>query len=168
MKDKIVIGQLGGAFGVKGEVRLKSFCATPEAIADYGPYSTETGLEIATVILTGQIKNGFSARIDGITTKEEADALRGTALLVARDRLPSLPDDEFYYTDLMGLCVVDTGGTELGHVHAVQNHGATDLLEIRPVGQAETVLLPFTRANVPTVDLASGRVVIDPPPGIFS
>ena len=119
------------------------------------------------VTITRQINNGFSARISGVSTKEEADALRGTQLYADRSQLPSLPDDEFYHADLIGLNVLDAGGTELGRVKAVQNHGAGDLLEVQIKGGSSTVLMPFTRAAVPTVDLASGRIIADPPEGLF-
>lgn len=165
--DRIVIGQLGGAFGVRGELRLKSFCADPESIAEYGPYRLDDGREAATLVLTGRIKGGFSARLDGVTTREEADALKGVQLSVPRTALPVLPDDEFYHADLIGLDVIDTGGQLLGRIKAVQDHGAGDLLEITVPGASSTVLLPFTREAVPTVDLGAGRLVADPPEGLF-
>lgn len=167
MSDLICIGAIAGAFGVRGEVRVKSFTAQPEDIATYGALSTEDGSRTFTITLTGQIRNGFSARLSGVTTREQADALRGTQLHVARDRLPGLSDDEFYHADLVGLAVLDTGGTTLGTVKAVHNHGAADILEITPPTGGATVLLPFTRAAVPTVDLASGRIITDPPDGLF-
>lgn len=162
----ICVGALAGAFGVKGEVRLKSFTATPEDIADYAPLTSEDGLHSFDVTLTGQTSGALTARLSGVDTKEQADALRGTQLYVPRTRLPGLPDDEFYHADLIGLEVVDTGGTTLGLVRAVLNHGATDLLEIHSPGRSETVLLPFTREVVPTVDLAAGRIIADPPEGL--
>ena len=165
--DRIIVGTLGGAFGVHGEVRLKSFCADPEAIADYLPLTTPTGRTFNQIVLTGRVKNGFTARIDGILTKEDADALRGTELFADRSVMPSLPDDEFYYADLIGLTVVDTGGATLGTVKNVMDHGAGDLLEITVPGTSETVLLPFTQAAVPTVDISAGRIVADPPEGLF-
>ncbi|SMC64965.1 ribosome maturation factor RimM [Primorskyibacter flagellatus] len=167
MSDLICVGAIAGAFGVKGEVRLKSFTADPEDIADYAPLCTEDGKQSFDITLTRPVKNGFAAQMSGILTKEQADALRGTRLFAPRDRLPSLPDDEYYHADLIGLTVHDTGGTELGRVKAVLNHGAADLLEIQASGQSETVLLPFTMASVPTVDIASGRIVADPPDGLF-
>ena len=115
----------------------------------------------------GQVKGGFTARIDGVVTKEDADSLRNVELYAERSRLPNLPDDEYYYTDLVGLTVVDTGNATLGTVKLVVNHGAGDLLEILPTGMSETVLLPFTQVNVPTVDLHAQRVIVDPPAGIF-
>ena len=167
MTDRIVVGTLGGAFGVAGEVRLKSFCAEPEAIGDYVPLTTEDGKTFPMLVLTGQLKGGFTARVQGINTKEDADALRNVSLYAERTNLPNLPDDEYYYSDLEGLTVIDTGSQVLGTIKIVVNHGAGDLLEILPTGQSETVLLPFTQANVPTVDLAKGRIIVDPPEGIF-
>ena len=168
MSDRtIIVGRVAGAFGVHGDVRLKSFCAEPEAIADYTPLTRSDGAVIATIVLKGQTKGALIARIDGITTREQADALRGTDLLADRDRLPNLPDDEFYHADLVGCMTYDTGGAELGRVKAVQSNGADDLLEIASPAQRETVLVPFTRANVPTVDLSAGRIVLDPPAGLF-
>ncbi|SMH50790.1 ribosome maturation factor RimM [Maritimibacter sp. HL-12] len=165
--DRICVGVIAGAFGVRGEVRLKSFCAEPEDIGTYGPLWTEDGARSFTVEITRPVKNGFAALIDGVSGKEAADALRGTRLFVDRTALPSLPDDEFYHADLIGLDVVDTGGMALGRVSAVHNHGAGDLLEITGEGLKTPALLPFTRAAVPTVDLAARRIVIDPPEGVF-
>ena len=165
--DQICVGSIGGAYGVQGDARIKSFCAEPTAIADYGPLASEDGTRTFSLTLLRPIKNGFSVRIDGVTTKEQADALKGVKLYVDRDALPALPDDEYYHTDLVGLTVLDTGGEELGKVHAVHNHGASDVLEIRLPGSSATALLPFTLDAVPTVDLASGRIIADPPEGVF-
>lgn len=162
MSDRICVGAIAGAFGVAGEVRLKSFCAEPEAMAAYGALWTEDGKRSFTVKLTRPVAGGLGARLSGVATKEQADALKGTTLWADRARLPSLPDDEFYHADLIGLAVQDTGGAALGRVTAVHNHGAGDVLEIaRPGGK--TLLLPFTRAVVPTVDLTAGKIVADPP-----
>ncbi len=164
--DQVCVGAVGGSFGVRGEVRLKSFCADPEAIMDYLPLIAENSGQSFLITLTGRTKNGFTARLSGIETKEDADALRGVRLMADRTRLPTLPDDEYYYSDLIGLEVLDTGGTRLGIVKDVRNHGASDILEIQTQG-SETVLLPFTQAAVPTVDLSIGRIIADPPDGIF-
>ena len=161
--DRICVGAIAGAFGVKGEVRLKSFCAQPEAIAAYAPLWTEDGSRSFTVKLTRGSGTGLTARLSGIQTKEEADALRGVELFADRHRLPHLPDDEFYHADLIGLEVLDTGGTVLGHVRAVHNHGAGDILEIYGPGRKTTLLVPFTKKAVPTVDLTARRIIADPP-----
>lgn len=167
MDDKVCVGAVAGAFGVRGEVRLKSFCAEPADIATYGTLESEDGRRSFDVTLTGAVKNGFTARLSGVGSKEAADELRGVRLYAPRERLPDLSDDEFYYADLVGLLVLDTGGQELGSVRAVLNHGAGDLLEIHGPGLKTTVLLPFTKAIVPTVDISSGRIIADPPEGLF-
>jgi 16S rRNA processing protein RimM len=159
------VGAIAGAFGVQGEVRLKSFCAEPAAIAGYGPLLTDDGRSFA-VRITRPIAGAFAARLTGVATREAAEALKGTRLYVPRDRLPPLPEDEFYHADLVGLAVVDTGGAALGTVRAVLDHGAGDILEIARPG-APDLLLPFTRAAVPTVDLAARRIVADPPEGLI-
>ncbi|WP_204113117.1 ribosome maturation factor RimM [Shimia biformata] len=167
MTDMVCVGAIAGSFGVRGEVRLKSFTADAEAIADYSPLATEDGSQTFTVTLTRVIKNGLAARLSGIETKEQADEMKGMKLFVPRDRLPDPDEDEFYHADLIGLEVRDTGGTLLGRVKSVQNHGAGDLLELHGPGLKNTVLLPFTKEIVPTVDLASGRLVVDPPEGLL-
>ena len=160
--ERICLGAVTGAFGVRGEVRLKSFCANPAAIADYGPLWSEDGTRSFAITLTGQVPQGFSARLSGISTREAAAALRGTRLFAERARLPQTDEDEFYHADLIGLEAVDTGGAALGRVAAVLNHGAGDILEIRGSG-SDSLLVPFTQAAVPTVDLTAGRLVVDPP-----
>lgn len=167
MSDLICVGAIAGSFGVRGEVRLKSFCAVPEEIEDYSPLSNEDGSKTYSLTITRPIKNGFAALLEGVETKEDADAIKGLRLFARRDQLPQLPDDEFYHADLIGLEVYDTGGTLLGTVKSVQNHGASDLLEIHGPGLKATVLLPFTLEAVPTVDLTQGRIVADPPEGLF-
>jgi 16S rRNA processing protein RimM len=159
------VGAIAGAFGVQGEVRLKSFCAEPAAIAGYAPLMAEDGRSFG-VRITRPITGAFAARLTGVETREQAEALKGTRLYVPRDRLPPLDEDEFYHADLVGLAVVDTGGAALGTVRAVLDHGAGDILEVARPGQPD-LLLPFTRAAVPTVDLAGRRIVADPPEGLL-
>ena len=164
-QDRICVGAIAGAFGVQGEVRLKSFCTNATDIAAYGPLFAADGRSF-TVKLTRPVAGGLGARLSGVATKEQADALKGTELFVDRERLPSLPDDEYYYSDLIGLQVRDTGGAVIGQVTAVHNHGAGDLLEIFLSGPKTALLLPFTIATVPTVDVAGGSVVVDVPEGL--
>ncbi|MGH1368169.1 MAG: ribosome maturation factor RimM [Maritimibacter sp.] len=166
-EDRICVGALAGSFGVHGEVRIKSFCAEPEDIGTYGPLWTEDGSRSFEIVLTRAIKTGFSAEITGVDTKEQADELRGIRLFADRDALPHLPDDEFYHADLIGLEVRDTGGAVLGTVSAVHNHGSSDLLEVMGPALKDPILLPFTQACIPTVDLATGRIIADPPEGIL-
>ena len=163
MAERICVGAIAGAFGVRGEVRLKSFTSQPDDIAAYGPLWSEDGKCSFTIRLTRPVTGGLGARLSGVETRDDADALRGVTLWVDREKLPSLPDDEFYHTDLIGLSVYDAGGVLIGKVRAIYDHGAGDILEIHGAGLKQTLLLPFTRAFVPTVDLAAGRIIADPP-----
>ena len=164
--ERIVVGAIAGAYGVRGEVRVKSFCGEPADIERYTPLQDSEGRTYTLAVLRPG-KNELITRIAEIATKEDADALKGTQLFALRSQLPSLPDDEFYHADLIGLSVFDAGGAELGRVKTILNNGADDLLEIVVPGASQTVLLPFTRAAVPTVDLAAGRIIADPPDGLF-
>ncbi len=163
MAERVCVGAIAGAFGVRGEVRLKSFTSQPNDIAAYSPLWTEDGARSFTVRLTRPVTGGLGARLSGVDTREAAEALKGVTLWADREKLPSLPDDEFYHADLIGLAVYDTGGAPLGKVRAIYDHGAGDILEIFGPGRKQTLLLPFTRAAVPTVDLAAGRIIADPP-----
>ncbi len=164
--DRICVGAIAGSYGVAGEVRLKSFCAEPEAMADYGALYTEDGTRSFIITLTRAVSGGLGARVSGVATKEQADALKGTSLYADRARLPRLPDDEFYHADLIGLEVRDPGGAALGTISAVHNHGAGDLLEISGMGRKSALLLPFTVAIVPLVDLKARCIVVDLPDGL--
>ncbi|MFK7941591.1 MAG: ribosome maturation factor RimM [Paracoccaceae bacterium] len=155
--DMVCVGAIAGAFGVRGEARIKSFCADPGALGDYAPLTAEDGRSFD-LQLGRAIKGGYAARLDGVLTREDAEALKGTRLYAPRDRLPALPDDEFYHADLIGLEVVDTGGEPLGKVRAVHDFGAGDVIEV--TGKAE-LMLPFTLEVVPTVDLTSRRLIAD-------
>ena len=165
MKDHVCLGAIMGAYGVRGEARVKSFCAEPAAIGDYGPLTDDRGARYRLTVLR-PVKGGYAVRLSGVSGKEGADALRGLRLWAPRTALPALPDDEFYHSDLLGLSALDTGGADLGQIHAIHDHGAGDLLELRPLGGGP-ILVPFTRTVVPTVDLAAGRIVVDPPPGLL-
>lgn len=155
-----------GAFGVKGEVRLKSFCAMPEDLDNYGTLMSEDGKQTFDLTISRPVKGGFAARIEGVRFKDQADKLRGVRLYVSREVLPNLPDDQYYHSDLMGMTVIGTGGEMLGKVRAVHDHGAGDFLEVRLI-LGDDVLIPFTNDAVPTVDLASGRIIVDPPEGVM-
>ena len=165
--DLICVGSIGGSYGVHGELRIKSFCATADDIETYSPLTREDGSGSFTIAIVRSVKGGFVIRIPDVGAKEQADALKGVLLYARRDQLPRLPDDEYYHSDLQGLQVLDTGGEILGIVHSVQNHGAGDLLEVQLPNSSATVLVPFSLAVIPTVDLVEGRIIADPPDGIF-
>jgi 16S rRNA processing protein RimM len=160
--ERVCVAAIAGAFGVRGEVRVKSFTAEPEAFATYAPLESEDAARHFTVKLLRPVAGGFAVRLGGVATREEAEALKGTRLYAPRDRLPPLEEGEYYHADLIGLPVFDTGGVELGRVRAVQNYGGGDFLEVERRGE-NPLLLPFTREAVPTVDIAASRIVVDPP-----
>jgi 16S rRNA processing protein RimM len=167
-EERICVAQIGAAHGVRGEVKLRSFTADPMAVKDYGPLESEDGTTRIEIEALRPAKDHLVAVLRGVRGREAAEALRNVRLFVPRSRLPELADaDEFYHADLIGLAVVDPAGETLGTIVAIQNFGAGDLLEIRATGASETVLLPFTVATVPAVDIAGARVVIDPPQGLF-
>jgi 16S rRNA processing protein RimM len=163
------MGEFGRAQGLNGEVRLKSYTADPASIATYGPLLGADGrlIELTSVRpATGDI---LVARVKGVTDRTGAEALNRLALFLARERLGEVAEeDEFFAADLVGLDVVDAGGTLIGTVAEVPNYGGGDLLEIRPAGGGATALLPFTKAFVPSLDIANGRIVIDPPDDLFA
>lgn len=163
----VQIGVIGAPHGVRGEVRVKSFTEDPAAVATYRPLTDKTGARRFEIVSFRVLKAEMGvARMSGVSTREAAEALNGVGLFVARDALPvTQDDDDFYHADLIGLRVETTAGTALGEIVAVQNFGSDDLLEVRLAGGRRTVYLPFTKAVVPMVDLAGGRVVVDPPEG---
>jgi 16S rRNA processing protein RimM len=152
----ILVGQVGGGFGVKGEVRVTAFTADPLALTAYGPLLRADGSVALTLTSARPDKNGVVGRAKEIATKEEADALRGLKLHVPRDRFPEPEEDEFYLADLIGLQARDEEDAVIGVVKAVQNFGADDMLEIAPAAGGPTWYLPFTRDAVPEVRPADG------------
>ena len=162
-RDRVCVGAIAGAFGVRGEAKIKSFTDDPAAIATYGPLETEDRARRFDVKVTRTVKGGFAARLSGVATREEAEGLKGTRLYVDRSVLPAPDEDEFYYADLLGLRVEDEGGALLGKVKAVQEFGAGDMIEYLPDTGGESVLLLFTREIVPVVDVPGGRIVVIPP-----
>ena len=152
----ILVGQVAGGFGVRGEVRVTAYTAEPMALMSYGPLLRADGSVGLTLTSARPDKNGVVGRAKEIATKEEADALRGLKLHIYRDRLPEPEEDEFYLTDLVGLQVRDPAAAVLGTVKSVQNFGADDMLEIAPAAGGPTWYLPFTRDAVPELHIADG------------
>ena len=152
----ILVGQVGGAFGVRGEVKITAFTDDPMALLAYSPLLRADGSVGLTLTGARPDKKGVVARAKEITTKEQADALRGLKLHIPRDRLPEPDEDEFYLTDLVGLQARDPSGGVLGAVKSVQNFGADDMLEIAPAAGGPTWYLPFTREAAPEVRVSEG------------
>jgi 16S rRNA processing protein RimM len=162
--NKLLMGRIGAAHGIKGEVRIQSFTEDPLALASYGPLSTnKPGLTIK-ILAARTTTNVLVARLEGINDRNAAEKLNGVELYVDRALLPDPDDDDdFYHADLIGLKARLADGSEIGEVMAVPNFGAGDLLEIRDPRSGDTYLYPFSKAVVPEVRIAEGYLMIDPP-----
>lgn len=158
---KVCVAELGPAHGVRGEVKLRAFTTDPAALLDYSPLESAHGRSF---VLEGLRVQGDSlvGRFKGLTSREAVEALRGEKLYVPRDRLPPAEDDEFYHADLIGLRAATPEGEELGSVTALWDFGAGDIIEIVAPGQ-KPLLLPFTKAVVPMIDIANGCLTVVPP-----
>jgi 16S rRNA processing protein RimM len=161
----ICVARIGAAHGVRGAVKLWTFTEDPFAVKVYGPLLTKDGARQFEVTSAREAKGHLVATLKGISTREEAERLNGVELYVAREKLPETDEDEYYHADLIGLAAVNAANEPLGKVIAIHNFGAGDIIEIAPPG-GTTLLLPFTNAVVPSVDVAGGRVVIELPPEI--
>ena len=161
--DRVLIAQIGAAHGVRGEVRLKAFTEDPMSVARYGALETEDGARRFEIEAVRPAKDMLVARLKGVADRNAAEALKNLRLYVARAKLPKPADDEFYYADLVGLAATTADGGAFGTVKAVHNFGAGDLLEIEPASGGATLLLPFTEATVPAIDLADRKLVVAPP-----
>jgi 16S rRNA processing protein RimM len=165
--ERICVARIGAAHGIKGEVRLWSFTADPAAVADYGPLESEDGTQRFEIEAMRPAKDHLVARLSGVGDRDAAERLVNTRLYVARERLPAPEPGEFYHADLIGLRVEGRDGAALATIVGIHDFGAGDLLELRPLGGGGTVLMPFNAQTVPEVDIAGGRVVIDPPQDLF-
>jgi 16S rRNA processing protein RimM len=162
---RILLGRIAGAHGIRGEVLIKTFTASPESIGAYGPLSDRTGARTFTIDSVRITNKGVVARLRGVTDRTASETLKGVELFIDRARLPAAGNGEFYHADLIGLAAVGAGGQRIGEIVAVQNFGAGDLLEIHLADTGKTKLVPFTEAMVPEVDVAGGQVVVVMPEG---
>ena len=162
MPPQICVARIGAAHGVRGAVKLWTFTEDPLAVKHYGPLSTKDGARQFEVTHVREAKDHLVATLKGVATREDAERLNGIELYIARDKLPETDEDEYYHADLIGLAAVNAANEAIGRVIAIHNFGAGDIIEIAPAS-GPTLLLPFTNAVVPTVDLANRRVVIELP-----
>jgi 16S rRNA processing protein RimM len=159
---QICVARIGAPHGLRGEVKLWTFTEDPFAVKRYGPLRTEDGVRQFEVTQAREAKGHLVATLKGVATREDAERLNGVELYVARDKLPATAEHEYYHADLIGLAAVTPADEPLGRVVAIHDFGAGDIIEIAPP-QGASLLLPFTNAVVPSVDLAGGRVVIELP-----
>ena len=162
MPSQICVARIGAPHGVRGQVRLWTFTEAPLAVKDYGPLASKDGARQFEVTHIREAKGHLIATLKGVVTREQAELLNGVELYVARERLPATAEDEYYHADLIGLAAVNASGEPLGQIIAVHNFGAGDIIEIAP-RHGTTLLLPFTNAVVPSIDLAAGQVIVELP-----
>src|SRR5471032_2634075 len=162
MPGHICIARIGAPHGVRGAVKLWAFTEDPLAVKAYGPLLTKDGARSFEIATAREAKGHLVATLNGVATREDAERVNGIELYIARDKLPATGEGEYYHADLIGLAAVNAADEPLGRVTAIHNFGAGDIIEIAPPHGA-AMLLPFTHAVVPTVDLAAGRVVIELP-----
>ena len=162
MTPPICVARIGAPHGVRGAVKLWTFTEDPLAVQSYGPLTTKDGARQFEIASMRAAKDHLVATFKGVASRNDAEKLNGIELYIAREKLPATDDGEYYHADLIGLAAVNADGESLGKVIAIHNFGAGDIIEIAPP-QGTTLLLPFTNAVVPTVDLVCGRVVIELP-----
>jgi 16S rRNA processing protein RimM len=163
---RVCVAKIGAPHGVRGEVKLWPYTADPMTVADFGALESEDGKISFEIEALRPGKNFLVARFKGVSDRTAAGKLNNLELYVARENFPEPEPDEFYHADLIGLAVTDKSGAALGTIVAVHNFGAGDLIEVKPA-HGPAFMLPFTAAAVPVIDIAGGRVVVEPPEGTF-
>ncbi len=162
MAAPVCVARIGAAHGVRGAVKLWTFTEDPLAVQSYGPLMTKDGTREFEIANLREAKDHMVATFKGVATRNDAEKLNGIELYVPREKLPATDDGEYYHADLIGLAAVNAADEPLGRVVGIHNFGAGDIIEIAPPKGA-TMMLPFSNAVVPTVDIAAGRVVIELP-----
>jgi 16S rRNA processing protein RimM len=164
-KSRVLVGEIVRARGIRGEVVIRSFTADPRMVAGYGPVTDDRGHAVA-VTIEGSDGEMVRARIDGVDSRTQAEALRGTRLYVAREALPEPKPGEYYHVDLIGLDVVTADGAELGRVRTYEDHGAGAYLELDAEGPDGPICVPFTPETC-AVDLGAGKIRVTLPEGLL-
>lgn len=162
-KQRVLLGEITGVHGIRGEVVIRSYAESADSLGDYGPFEDENGTSRLDINVVRVTPKGVIAKVKSVGDRNAAEKLKGTKLYVARTKLPMPDENAFYHVDLIGLDAVGADGETYGRIAAVHNFGAGDLLEIALAGSRETVFVPFSDACVPSVDLAAGRAVVIQP-----
>jgi 16S rRNA processing protein RimM len=162
MARDVLLAAVIGAHGLKGEVKVKTFTESPETLARYGALRTKDGRALHIAHVNATKPDEAIVSFKSVSDRNAAEALKGEELFVSREALPLLDGQEFYHADLLGLRAEDEEGRVIGTVHALHNFGAGDVIEIARA-DGDTVLLAFTRENVPTIDIAAGRIIVAVP-----
>jgi 16S rRNA processing protein RimM len=157
--ERVCLGIVTGPQGLHGAVRVRSYTAWSEDIASYGLLSDVTGEREFAIRILRSTKKGLVAELSGVEDRAAAEEMRGLELYVSRDALPKTDEEEFYYSDLIGLDVEDEDGKVIGQVKMMDNYGAGEVMEVA-LSSGEALLLSFTREAVPVVDVAAGKIQI--------
>ena len=165
--SRILLGEIVGAFGIRGQVRLKSYCELPEAIANYGLLTTGDGKKVLLENIRSTSNDQLVACVEGISNRRQAEGFRGVRLYADRSKFPMPNEGEYYMADLLGLRAVDKDGNHMGRIIAVHNFGAGDIVDIELPKSSASVFVPFDRKSVVAVEVEKGTVVMDPPDGTF-
>lgn len=158
--ERILLGRIVGAHGIRGDVVVRSYAGAPDAIGSYGPLASADGARSFKLRVVRVTAKGIVARVAGVADRNAAEALAGTDLYVARAQLPAAADGEFYHADLIGLAAVGPDGSAIGRVVGVYNFGAGDLLDIALDGARRTEMVPFTDHFVPEIDVPGRRITV--------
>ena len=162
MSNKICIAVITNAHGINGCLRVKSFGHDSTALTDYGKLMDASGKKTFDLTITGQSKGQFIVKIDGVNNRNDAEALKATELFIMRDKLPDINDDEFYYTDLIGMRMETSDNSHYGTLKAVHDFGAGDLLDVN-LAAGGSIMLPFTKEVIIHIDMKAGLLIVNPP-----
>ncbi|RCL00924.1 MAG: 16S rRNA processing protein RimM [Candidatus Tokpelaia sp. JSC189] len=160
-KKSVLMAIIGSAYGIRGEVRVKSFTADPLALGTYGPLYDRAGKNYQIKLLRPQ-QTVVVVHFEGVDNRTQAKELNGIELFIEYIQLPDdLGDDEFYQDDLLGFTAFDANGNEIGCISAFFNFGGGDIIELAIKG-GENRLIPFTKAAIPYIDMAVEQIIVDP------
>ena len=167
-KNWICVGVILGPHGVKGRLKIKSFCENPKSIVDYNPLMIEGYSELLNFNMVGNLNSTLQVQSKKITDRDSAMSLKGKLLFAARNKLPKSDSDEYYFADLIGLKVKECDGPPFGSVQNVGNYGAGPFLEILDHKSLNTVFLPFDKASIPIINLDDQYLIVKELPKEFS
>ncbi|MEE2745718.1 MAG: ribosome maturation factor RimM [Pseudomonadota bacterium] len=166
-ENRICVGVVTGPHGLNGAVKIKSYMVSKEDIAAFGPVTDKTGKSTYNVQLKSSNNRNLIAELSGVEDRDASESIVGTELYLPRNVLPKLADNEFYYSDLLGLTVTDTEGQLIGKISLIDNYGAGEVMEVN-LKEGGTRMFRMSREVVPEINLRKGQVIINPPDEIIA